>query len=189
MAEETGVIIFLNGTSSSGKTTIANTLTTKLPDFERMAIDDYWGQDHDLAHYIEEKDFQGTLKAAADAVYRFHRSIACRAIAGQNVIVDHVLENHDWAEHAAGCFLPPHRVLVVGVYCPLDVAIARENGRTDRISGTAQYQFPIIHTNKSYDLTVDTSVLSPEQCADQIAREVDKAQYINRNIREKFVLL
>lgn len=188
MPKDSGLIIFLNGTSSSGKTTIANKLASRLPNFEHMAIDDYLRQDQELADCIKQRNAQGALETANRVVYNFHRLIACKAVAGHNTIVDHVLENPDWAEHAEYT-LSLHRVLFIGVYCHLDVAVRRENERGDRISGTAQYQFPIVHANKSYDLRVDTSALSIKQCVDQIVDEIDRTQYSDRTAKRKFVLL
>lgn len=184
--EDSGLVVFLNGTSSSGKTTIAKELTRRLY-FEYMAIDEYWSHDRNLADQLQQKNVQGILEEATNVVYRFHNSIASRAAVGRNVIVDHVLENSDWTVHC-GNTLTPYRVLLVGVYCPIDVAMARESKRGDRPHGVAQYQFPIVHINKSYDLTVDTSVLSPEQCADQIIHAIDQAQYAGRTTHEKFSL-
>ncbi len=184
--EEPGLIVFLNGTSSSGKTTIGNELTRRLFGFEYMSIDEYWGRDQTLADQLQQKNVQGILEATTNVVYAFHNSIAFRAVAGRNVIVDHVLENSEWAEHC-GTTLAPYKILLVGVYCPPDIAITRERERGDRIEGTAHYQFPIVHMNKSYDITVDTSVLSPEQCADQIVYAIERGQYAIRTTSEKFV--
>lgn len=180
-----GLIIFLNGTSSSGKTTISRELTRRLFDYEYMGIDDHLPRDQNLAYQLQKQDAQGILKAATDAVYAFHNSIASKAATGRNVIVDHVLQNPDWAEHA-GITFEPYPVLFVGVYCPIDVAIERERERGDRINGTVQCQFHVVHANILYDLTVDTSILTPWQCADRIIHAIDHAEYAHRSTREKF---
>jgi chloramphenicol 3-O phosphotransferase len=57
------------------------------------------------------------------------------------------------------------QVLFVGVYCPLSVLEQRERDRKDRTLGQARGQAGIIHQNCIYDLQVDTSQLSPEECA------------------------
>jgi chloramphenicol 3-O phosphotransferase len=50
----------------------------------------------------------------------------------------------------------------------LEVLEQRERGRKDRTLGQARAQFPLVHARALYDLEVDTSVLSPLQCAEQI---------------------
>jgi chloramphenicol 3-O-phosphotransferase len=35
-------------------------------------------------------------------------------------------------------------------------------------------QFSHVHRNQIYDLEVDTSLASPEECADQILRHIDQ---------------
>ncbi|MBI2971020.1 MAG: AAA family ATPase [Candidatus Aenigmarchaeota archaeon] len=183
--DTTCLIVFLNGTSSSGKTTIAGELAERLPDFEYLAIDAYWQRDERLAGQLQQNNTEGILSAATDVVYAFHRSIASRTAAGRSTIVDHVLDNPAFAE-GCGTTLEPYKVLLVGVYCPLDVAESRERERGDRIPGTARYLFPLVHESKTYDVTVDTSVLSPSQCAGQIAYAVDRKLYADRTSAEKF---
>ena len=57
---------------------------------------------------------------------------------------------------------------VIGVQCPLEVLEARELQRKDRTLGQARLQFPVIHKYASYDLEVDTSALSADECAEKI---------------------
>lgn len=185
--EGSGLIVFLNGTSSSGKTSIAAELTRTLFGYEYMGVDEYLTRDRNLDEQLQRQDEQGIVKAATDAIYNFHNSIAARAAAGRNVVADHVLWDSELTEHAART-LGPYHVLLVGVYCPLDIAKEREKKRGDRILGIVQCQFPVVHEGKLYDVTVDTSVLRPEQCATEIIDAINSRQYISRPTREKFVV-
>ena len=51
---------------------------------------------------------------------------------------------------------------------PLDVLEQREQQRQDRTLGQARAQFDLVHAHGVYDLEVDTSLASPEQCAQQV---------------------
>ena len=56
----------------------------------------------------------------------------------------------------------------VAVRCPLDVLEQREQQRQDRTLGQARAQLDLVHAHGVYDLEVDTSLASPEQCAQQV---------------------
>jgi hypothetical protein len=44
----------------------------------------------------------------------------------------------------------------------------RERKRSDRRKGLAHSQFDIVHASKPSDLVIDTSILTPEDCATKI---------------------
>jgi chloramphenicol 3-O phosphotransferase len=56
----------------------------------------------------------------------------------------------------------------VGVLAPLHVLEEREKARGNRIAGEARAQVDVVHREIEYDLTVDTSCQSPEECAGTI---------------------
>ena len=96
-----------------------------------------------------------------------YRGITALAASGVNVIVDDVL--HDQRVlHAAVDALSDLPVLFVGLYLPLEVAEQRERERGDRGPGGAAAFYDLVHTHAVYDLELDTSRLSPEQCAAHI---------------------
>jgi chloramphenicol 3-O phosphotransferase len=100
-------------------------------------------------------------------VANFHRALPILAAGEFPVVVDHVFERPEWHE-ACRAALAGKTQLWVGVKCPMEILRAREAARKDRRIGLAEYQFGRVHDNQSYDLEVDTSVLSSEACADQI---------------------
>ena len=57
---------------------------------------------------------------------------------------------------------------LIGIHCPLEVVEQRERDRKDRTLGQARAQYDVIHKYTEYDLEVNTSLLSTEQCAQQI---------------------
>ncbi len=121
------------------------------------------------------------VAALVPALYAaFYDSIAAHSRAGLNVVAD--VGHHDpavladCARRLAG--LP---VLFVGVRCPIDVIMARRNsgqpGRQGQYAvGSAADPIPApvlrweaaVHAHGPYDLEVDTSALTPTECAAQI---------------------
>jgi chloramphenicol 3-O phosphotransferase len=52
------------------------------------------------------------------------------------------------------------------------VAEQREKARGDRPIGNARGQYALVHSFRQYDLEVDTSLASPEECAQTIMAEL-----------------
>jgi chloramphenicol 3-O phosphotransferase len=58
---------------------------------------------------------------------------------------------------------------LVAVRCPLAVVEQRERDRRDRTLGQAAAQYAVVHAHgATYDVEVDTSVLSPDVAAARI---------------------
>lgn len=159
-----GRIIFLNGTSSSGKSSIAQELLDILDDgvFFHLAVDAF--------NAMRSKRELGAAELDA-ALQRtrmgFHRSIAAMAEAGNDIVVDHVL-SEPWRLLDCLTVLRPEDVLFIGVHCPLDELTRRESARGDRPPGLAAHQYDLVHSHGDYDLECDTSTASPRECAQQI---------------------
>jgi len=169
-----GTILILNGTSSAGKTSLVRALQRRL---ETPYLDA--GLDKFLfmlpGRYLDRPLWDEVLGLAVQAgpsglqlVAGMHQSIAALARSGNNVLADHVLVEPAWAEACAQLFadLPAY---LIAVRCPLEVVEARERARENRTLGQARAQFEVVHRYAHYDFEVDTSVASPEACAEQIA--------------------
>jgi chloramphenicol 3-O phosphotransferase len=61
---------------------------------------------------------------------------------------------------------------LIGLYCPLEILEQRERSRSDRTLGQARAQFKVIHKYSLYDLEVDTSQFTPEQCSGKIVERL-----------------
>ncbi|MFE5207788.1 chloramphenicol phosphotransferase CPT family protein [Streptomyces sp. NPDC056600] len=156
-----GRIIFLNGTSSSGKSSIARELLTVLDDgvFFHLAVDSF------NAMRTKRELGQAELDAALRRTRMgFHRSIAAMAEVGNDVVVDHVL-SEPWRLADCLTVLRPESVLFVGVRCSLDELLRRERARGDRPSGLAAHQYDLVHSHGDYDLECDTTRMSARECA------------------------
>ncbi|MFE9457730.1 chloramphenicol phosphotransferase CPT family protein [Streptomyces californicus] len=159
-----GRIVFLNGTSSSGKSSIARELLDILDDgvFFHLAVDGF-----NAMRTKRELD-PGELDAALRRTRMgFHRSIAAMADAGNDLVVDHVL-SEPWRLLDCLAVLRPENVLFVGVHCPPQELARREKARGDRPSGLAEHQFDLVHTHGDYDVECDTSTARPRECAQRI---------------------
>ncbi|WP_306334634.1 chloramphenicol phosphotransferase CPT family protein [Streptomyces sp. KL118A] len=161
-----GRIIFLNGTSSSGKSSIARELLDILDDgvFFHLAVDSFNAMrtKRDLA----QEDLDTALRRTRMG---FHRSIAAMAEVGNDVIVDHVL-SEPWRLVDCLTVLPPEDVLFVGVRCSLDELVRREASRGDRPAGLAALQYDLVHAHGDYDVECDTSTADPRECAEMVKK-------------------
>lgn len=153
-------IIFLNGTSSSGKTTLSKALQHQLEAVYLHVPLDSFG-----VMFPESKLGDQELCSSAAPRLRegFYRSIAALAGCGNKIIVDTVAH-----EHCAPLFKPlfePFTVVYVAVKCPIEELERREKARGDRNIGLACSQFPEIHSFLRYDVEVDTHEHNAEECA------------------------
>jgi chloramphenicol 3-O phosphotransferase len=157
-----GRIIFLNGPSSSGKSSIARELLNVLDDgvFFHLAVDSFNAMRTKRNLGPEELD-----TALRRTRMGFHRSIAAMAEVGNDIVVDHVL-SEPWRLLDCLSVLRPEDVLFVGA--PLDELTRREQARGDRPPGLAAHQYDLVYRHGDYDLECDTSTASPRECAERI---------------------
>ncbi|HEU4514016.1 MAG TPA: AAA family ATPase [Nocardioidaceae bacterium] len=176
-----GRIILLNGTSSSGKSTLARALQDALPDpWTEIGIDRFvfslpgrylrqplWSEVFRYVPRTDRDDGSFTIETGPlgqRLMSGMHRTAASLAAAGLDVIVDHVILEASWLEECLHLWAP-YPVLLVGVRCPLDVVEQREHDRRDRTIGQAAAQHDVVHRWCEYDVEVDTSVLPAAECA------------------------
>lgn len=174
-----GRIIFLNGTSSSGKSTLAGALQARLPEpHMHVAIDAFFSMYPErIWNATRQEDHDAFLRLVPIVVSGVQRSVAALAEAGNRVILDHVLEDPAWLRECVECW-DGLDVFFVGVRCPLPVLERREAERADRAPGLARHQFERVHAHGVYDLEVDTSVLDVDACVTRIVEALarDPAQ-------------
>lgn len=171
-------IIFLNGTSSSGKTTLLKALQKQLPEpYLDMGIDRFiWMMP---SRYLDRPLWDDVLGKAIHSgplglvlFSGMHHAIAAAAKRGNNILADHVFVEKAWVDECANLFADMNAYLI-GIQCPLEILEQRERGRKDRTLGQARAQFDVIHKYTTYDLEVDTSKLTIEECAQKI---IDRLQ-------------
>ena len=121
--------------------------------------------------YLEEDYW----KYLSEVIIMMYHTAKLYSDMGKNVLIDGILVERDE--------IKPHyiRLLeimkdnpldIVEVYCPLDICRQRNIERGDRYESQSDEQAALMNPDISYRLRVDTSKLSPEECADAIVREV-----------------
>ncbi|MGM0385654.1 MAG: phosphotransferase-like protein [Actinomycetota bacterium] len=156
MAQEatppSGRVIVINGTSSSGKSTLARTLQERWPGplldagldrhlsmLPRRYLGPAWPEVYRYERAMDGTIAAVTLGPVGRLLYRaMHRGVTALATAGADVVVDHVLLDADSVS---------------------DLAIA-----LDGVSAT------LVGVRLAYDLEVDTGNLSASEAADAILR-------------------
>ncbi len=194
---EPGRIVVLNGAPRSGKSSIVTAVRRRVPGtwlnlgndvFIRHVLPASLRPGVGLRPGNDRPDLALVVPALRSAMWL---SIAAHAQAGFDVVADVTLHGDHgpdvddggadavWtqlARHLAG--LP---AVVVGVRCPIEEIMARRDaGDPDRLgeyvrsTGPGDVPAPVrrwedaVHVPGRYDLEVDTSRLSPDECADAI---------------------
>jgi chloramphenicol 3-O phosphotransferase len=179
-----GRVIVLQGTSSSGKTTLAAAVQDRL-----LATGACWivtGVDEWFAHLprawtgIDDRrgphaddgivfdtrgGFEMRMGEVGRALLRAYRaSVGAMAREGINVIVDDsMLREEEWVSWQQAT--DGLDVLWVRVHLDLGVVEARERARPDRVLGMARWQYDLVHRFATYDVEVDTGALGPDEAA------------------------
>lgn len=158
-----GILVFLNGTSSSGKTSISTELIKQkeIP-FYHLSIDDFFNNYNDFINNKfpdeppREIDHQVVSQILDDSIFSVYRSTIKLLIEmGFNVIVDTVIDN----DKRFNVFLEQffdQPTLFIGVICSKEELIRREQTRGDRKIGLAASQFSKVYCFDEYDLEVNT---------------------------------
>lgn len=150
-----GRIIILNGTSSAGKSTLAKALRTAIG--EPFC---YYASDQ-----LADAGFRADKRLAprderARFFDGFHRSIGAFAEAGNDLLIEHIVEEAAWWSQLQ-TILRPFDVFWVGVHAPLAEIERRERERGNRSIGEAAYHLKT-HDYCSYDVEVDTTLPQEE---------------------------
>ena len=161
-----GQIVFLNGTASSGKTSIAQQLMQILrrPYFH-LSVDAFNSMRSSAA--TSELTPAELPEVLERTVLGFHRAVAGMAEAGNDIVVDHVLREPHWFTDCLTQW-QDFDVVFVAVRCSVTELARRERVRGDRQAGHAASQFDRVHVHGGYDVECDTELNHPRDCAMQI---------------------
>ncbi|MDO6708934.1 chloramphenicol phosphotransferase CPT family protein [Photobacterium sp. 1_MG-2023] len=186
-------MIFLNGPSSSGKSSIARELQSLLnAPYLHLGIDNfiammpeksnrlntpnqpadgfYWHSKMRGQHTVQRIAFGDYGKAVNDA---YRTTVRHLLDAGLNVIVDDAINGAEemavWQSVLAG-----KQCLFVGVFCTDEILVQREKQRGDRLPGSALEQASRVHQGIRYDIQINTASNSPRACAHQILRDMTR---------------
>ncbi len=164
--QKKGRIVFLNGVTSAGKTSIVEALQARRDVFFYVVANDLFeqmvGED-----YLREDYW----KYLSEAVLLMYRTAKLFSDLGKNVLIDGILvEREGLRPHYQRLteILKGNPLDIVHVDCPLGVCRQRNLARGDRYETQSEEQAELMAKDIRYSLRVDTSRLSPEQCADAI---------------------
>lgn len=184
-----GQIVVLNGTPRSGKSSIVQAIQDGFDgvwmnlgiDKLKKATPERFQPGIGLRPGGERPDLEPLVKTLYLALYG---SIAAHSRLGVNVVVD--ATHHDSYSQPMGILpacaavVSDQPVLFVGVRCPLDVIMQRRMatwGSGYNADGSIpppikRWQDAVHHLD--YDLEVDTSLATPDECATLIAERLDR---------------
>jgi len=184
-----GQIVILNGTPRSGKSSIAAVIQSTFEGvwmnlgvdrFKQMTPERYQ-PGIGLRPGGERPDLEPLIVILNRAMYE---AIATHSRLGLNVVVD--VGHHDAYSVPRGILpncarqLKGLPVLFVGVRCPLEVVMERRratwhvgNADDGPVPKSVSLWQQAVHVPGIYDLEVDTSVLSSEECADLIRQRLE----------------
>lgn len=204
-----GKVIFLNGSSSAGKTTLAIMLQQLLEEpYQHIALDQFRdgmpgryrglnspaGSPGDRGLNIVPQEKAGERLThirfgdhGEQVLAGMRRSIAAFASAGNNVIIDDLLFKPEYL-HDYAVALAEVPTWLIGVRCSLEVVNDRESRRTGRFPGTATSHFHEVHSHDAgYDLEIDTSHATPKDCALAIIARLSTPPEVLRRLRGQSV--
>ncbi len=165
---EKGRIIYLNGVTSSGKTSIVEALQARRDVFFYVVANDLF-QEMIGEDYLKEDYW----KYLGDVIVMMYHTAKLFSDMGKNVIIDSILVERDGiAPHYDRMkeILRDNPLDIVEVYCPLNLCRQRNIARGDRYETQSDEQAGLMAAGIQYSLRVDTSKLSPDECADAILR-------------------
>lgn len=173
--------IFLHGTGSIGKSTIAKALQECLDEpylhvgfdlFVPMMPAPYilHGSRSDEGLCFKKDETGKPLFHIGAVGKRFlsgiTQAIAALANSGNNIIIDEILIGEKFEAYLQA--LKFCHLIHIGLFAPIEVIQKREEERGDRIAGQALPDYEKVHVGKKYDLTIDTSQLTPLESANTI---------------------
>lgn len=202
------MIIFLNGASSVGKSTIARQILheSQRP-FVYFSIDhlvNRWMDEKFIAFDIEpdewlyqEKDIgdEGNLlakQAQSPNVAQLHwdliEALTVLIDKGYDLVIDEVLSQIEIFQRYTHALAHSKKVYMVKIICDLMECERREKNRQDRFKGFARAIYSQTYAKHPYyDVEIDTTSDSPEVCAKKIIQYVNnhpKPQAFNRSLQE-----
>jgi len=167
-----GRIIFLNGVTSSGKTSIVEALQEREDVFFHVEANDLFQE------MVGEKFLRENYwKYLSEVIILMYHTAKLYSNMGKNVLIDGILvEREEIKPHYQQLqeILKDNPLDIVEVYCPLEVCKQRNIARGDRYENQSQEQLELMAENIKYSMCVDTSTMSSAECAEAIVKGLFK---------------
>ena len=170
MSQEKGRIIFLNGVTSAGKTSIVESLQERDDIFFYVVANDLF-QEMVGDKYLRKNYW----KYLSEVIVMMYHTAKLYSDMGKNVLIDGILVEREEIKPHYGQMLEilkDNPLDVVEVYCPLEICRQRNIIRGDRYETQSEEQHQLMARNIQYSVRVDTSKNSSAECAEMIVREL-----------------
>jgi chloramphenicol 3-O phosphotransferase len=190
-------LILINGTSSTGKTTLARKLQTiwtkpliylGIDNWVTMTLaEKYWEPATRLADIKQDTHVRqgthfllpntpenptpwpkiGSGPVTDQIIYSMHDTALQFLAKGIDVVLDHVLLKPEWRDDFLAKTQTTPRLLVQMV-CAEEILEAREIARQNRMQNVFRSLLTIAHEGMTYDIALDSSQLTPDEAAQKI---------------------
>ena len=181
-----GKIIYLNGVSGAGKTTLAKVLQEKLDEPYFMLNWDFFSKCISPKKYWDESESEGGNKDwGTEVIMLMHKTAKVYADIGVNTIIDMIIVRHldetselycDYFGGIVG-LLHEYPLCFVHVFCPFDELCRRKTERGDKyVDKWLPLQIEYFYPKEPYDITVNTFENTTEECADKIITLMNKPE-------------
>ena len=167
-----GRIIFLNGVTSSGKTSIVEALQGREDCYFYVVANDLF-QEMVGERFLRENYWQHLSRV----ILLMYHTAKLYSDMGHDVLIDGILvERPEIAPHYQQLMeiLRDNPLSIVEVACPLEICRQRNIIRGDRYENQSAEQAVIMAQGIDYAMTVRTDRHSPEECAEAIVRALMK---------------
>ncbi len=167
---EKGNIVFLNGVTSSGKTSIVDAIQASSEEiyyvvandlFEEMIGDRYLREDY--------------WKHLSELIIMMYHTAKLFSDLGKHVLIDGILvERPELAPHyeRVKALFAGYPFYMIEVYCPLDICRQRNIERGNRGENQSQEQHDMMAQHIDYHFTVNTHQNTSEECARLILKSL-----------------
>ncbi len=125
-------------------------------------------EDHIIDIEYKSPDYWTKL---SEAVFLMYKTAKLFSDHGKTVIIDSMLmETPEFSPHYERMLeiFKDSPLVMVHIHCPLELCRQRNLCRDDRDKYQSHEQAEVMAKNVYYDLKLDTSVLTPAQCAEYI---------------------
>lgn len=163
---EKGRIVFLNGVTSSGKTSIVDAIQSQSDEFFYVVANDLFEQ------MIGDKYLQEDYwKYLSEVIIMMYHAARLFSDLGKNILIDGILvEQPELKPHYEKVkdIFKGYPLDIVEVYCPLEICRKRNQERGDRTEEQSDWQNKMMAAKIQYSCFVNTGLNTPDECAEII---------------------
>lgn len=177
-------VIFFNGPSSSGKSTLSHALQRNLDKpyliwgldtliYAMPPKSNHWlGEGPSEGFYLDKEMFVQVGPYGEEIIKTNHQVILTLLKSGHRLIIEEAAVGGKEVMDKWKSLLKNYNVLWIGIKPELEWLEANEIKRGDRPIGSAKAQAVAVHSGTEYDLILNPSILSIDQMIDVIKSQI-----------------